>query len=94
MRARVLLAGGLAAGITGGAAFFACSPPPIGWQGAGRMQSLPAIQTDAGGLSDDAGFDTGMDSGVDSGKDSGVDAGRDSGVDSGSGSGTSDASMG
>ncbi len=90
MRARTILAGGLAAGLAGGAVLFACSPPPIGWQGAGRMQSLPALQADGGGLSDDAGFDAGMDAGMDTGMDSGV----DSGIDAGGGSGTSDASKG
>jgi hypothetical protein len=36
-------------------AIVACGPPPEGWSGAGRLQTLPALQPDAGGGSSDAG---------------------------------------
>src|ERR1700677_5043481 len=48
-----------------GLAIVACGPPPVGWQGAGRMDDLPAPNpsVDAGGTSsgDDGGDD--MDAG-------------------------------
>ena len=69
--ARLSLARWLAAfacvGVTVAALMIACTTPPIGYEGSGRMQGLPAIQVDAGGISDDAGVDAGMDSGVDTG---------------------------
>lgn len=74
--ARLSLARWLAAfacvGVTVAALMIACTTPPIGYEGSGRMQGLPAIQVDAGGISDDAGVDAGMDSGVDSGVDTGT----------------------
>ena len=46
-----------------GRGLVACAPP-IGWEGAGRSQGLPAIETmmDSGGPAD-----AGMDSGIDAG---------------------------
>jgi hypothetical protein len=40
------VAGGALLGVLGSVA---CGPPPIGWQGAGRIQTLPAPEGDAGG---------------------------------------------
>lgn len=47
-RSRLVLAvaGGLVLGVLA-AAGIACGPPPIGWQGAGRIQTLPAPEGDA-----------------------------------------------
>lgn len=78
-----LIAFGIALG-TGVLMASSCSPPPFGWQGAGRIQGLPEETTfpaDAGadgGAGFDAGFDSGFDAGMDSGgpmKDAGMDAG-------------------
>ena len=40
-------------------AAIACGPPPIGWQGAGRLQTLPAPESVVSGT--DAGTDSGSD---------------------------------
>jgi hypothetical protein len=72
----------------------ACGPPPIGWQGAGRLQTLPSPETDSSapsmmGTPDTSGDDTGTggddSGGDDTGLDSGDDSGEDSGVDGGQG---------
>jgi hypothetical protein len=73
--------------LLGGAALIACGPPPIGWQGAGRLQTLPAPQSEAGPTApvgdtgaDDTGEDDADDTGADdtSTDDTGADAGDDS----------------
>jgi len=81
--------------LAGSLLFWACTTPPIGWQGAGRSQMLPAPEMDAT-LVTSAG-DSGLgaqDQEVDTGIDAGVDAGggpepgpADTGVDSTAGDG-------
>jgi hypothetical protein len=61
----------------------ACTTPPIGWEGAGRSQTLPPPMMDSGGgggggSGDSGSGDTGngtLDVGFDAGEDPGVDAG-------------------
>jgi hypothetical protein len=58
VRVHLLSLGGAFAALLVGS-LMACSTPPIGWQGAGRMQSLPAPQPDSGGPMGDAGAGSG-----------------------------------
>ena len=91
-----MLAGIAVTGLVMGAAIAACGPPPVGWLGAGRNQTLPAPQPEAGPTtlpSNDSGEgDTGDDTSGsdDTGDDSGSDA-DDSGSDSGMDTGPDDA---
>ena len=64
----VTVTGAAATALTG-LGLLACSPPPIGYQGAGRMQTLPAPQgsTDSGASPDDADDDGGDDGSNDDG---------------------------
>jgi hypothetical protein len=91
---------GIAAATAGVVAMIACGPPPEGWSGAGRLQTLPALQPDAGGGSvPDTGTTGTPDVAVDTGTTPPVDAGKpkDAAPDTSSGgqpdaSGTPDAS--
>jgi len=76
---RVVLATALLLGAFVGGAFIACGPPPIGWTGAGRIQTLPAPQGDTGPATmpaDDTGSDD-TSSGDDTGEDAEMDAEED-----------------
>jgi hypothetical protein len=57
------MSGGALVGVL---ATLACGPPPIGWQGAGRLQTLPSPETDSGAPTTDSGDSQG-DAGDDSG---------------------------
>jgi hypothetical protein len=59
-RPLVAIAAGALCGTLG---VLACGPPPIGWQGAGRLQTLPAPQSESGPMpTGDTGDDAGDDS--------------------------------
>jgi hypothetical protein len=61
----------------GAVAMVRCTTPPVGWEGAGRLQTLPEPQPDSGGAPADAGSDADGAMGV---PDSAVlDAGSDGG---------------
>jgi len=90
----VALVGGAAfGGLLLGATVIACGPPPIGWQGAGRLQTLPSPQPEAStpsedtGAADDTGTGTEDTSSADTGFDAGEDA-NDAGSDAPDDSGT------
>jgi hypothetical protein len=84
------------AGVCGaGLAAVTCTTPPIGWEGAGRLQTLPQPQAEVGAPASDAAVDTGTDTSttLDSGSDTG--SGSDAGsVDAGLGDGAADAADG
>jgi hypothetical protein len=66
-----------------GGAFIACGPPPIGWTGAGRIQTLPAPQGEAGAATMPS-ADTGADDtsgGDDTSEDAEMDAEMDAEAD-------------
>lgn len=101
---RVSIAAAIVVG-TSALVIVSCGPPPIGWQGAGRLQTLPTPEGTVDGGSSTATADTGAEMGmdadqeIDSGADSGAEAGsdggdgslKDAGKDSGSGSKPKDA---
>jgi hypothetical protein len=89
LKARGLSAAGPIAGFAASGLFAlavsACETPPVGWQGAGQMQTLPAPQPDSGGaMTFDSGGPQmgGKDSGSDSENDGSgtkVDGGKEAG---------------
>ncbi len=73
----------LLVGVSGaGLAALTCSTPPLGWQGAGRTQTLPQPQAEVGPPAADSASDTGSSQG------SGPGPGSDAGSDAGSGDGS------